>query len=233
MTANARAVNASRPAVVGLGGSLRRGSSSLAALRRALAGAEEAGAETELISVARLDLPFYAPDVEPPESALRLGDAVHSADALIWSSPLYQGSVSGSFKNAVDWLQVLAGREPPFLHDKVVGLVAAAGGTHGLQAVNTMDFMVRALRGWAVPLVAPVARSWRAFDSSGRMLDDSVDRQLRRLGAEVVRAARQVMHTGTCDYADHPSPLDDPLVAPLDAALQFGPLPGPGDSEGG
>jgi NAD(P)H-dependent FMN reductase len=40
--------------------------------------------------------------------------------------------------------------EPPYLHDKVVGLISAAGGTQGLQAINTMEFVVRALRGWAV-----------------------------------------------------------------------------------
>ena len=39
-------------------------------------------------------------------------------------------------------------RDPPFLHDKVVGLISAAGGTQGLQAINTMEFATRALRAW-------------------------------------------------------------------------------------
>ena len=66
---------------------------------------------------------------------------------------MYNGTISGSFKNAVDWLKLLDDRTPPYLTDKVVGLISTAGGVQGLQAVNTMEFVVRALRGWAVPCV--------------------------------------------------------------------------------
>ena len=78
---------------------------------------------------------------------------------------MYHGTVSGSFKNALDWLQLLSDSNPLFLTNKVVGLTNTAGGVQGLQAVNTMEFAVRALRGWAVPLVIPVARVWEAFDA--------------------------------------------------------------------
>jgi len=83
-----------------------------------------------------------------------------------------------------------------------VGLVATAGGVHGLQAINSMDFIVRALRGWSVPLVQPVAQARHVFDESGRLTDESVASQLRALGVEVVRAARQFRAEGTCSYAD-------------------------------
>jgi FMN reductase len=65
-----------------------------------------------------------------------------------------------------------------------------------------MDFIARVLRAWSVPLVLPVAESWRAFDSDGRLADEMVGTQMRELGAEVVRAARQFRAEGTCDYAD-------------------------------
>ncbi|HVL80097.1 MAG TPA: NAD(P)H-dependent oxidoreductase [Actinomycetota bacterium] len=184
--------------IVGLGGSLKTDSTSLAALKVALEGASEAGAETELLSVRELDLPLFSPEVAPTRDARRLADAVAGADGLIWSSPLYHGSVSGSFKNAVDWLQLLSDRDPPYLSHKVVGLVATAGGVQGLQAVNTMEFVVRALRGWAVPLVIPVARAWEAFDG-GEAVDDGVIRQLTGLGAEVVGAAARFSTDGSFD----------------------------------
>jgi NAD(P)H-dependent FMN reductase len=47
--------------IVGLGGSLRRGSTSLSALERALAGAETAGADTALLDLRDLDLPMFDP----------------------------------------------------------------------------------------------------------------------------------------------------------------------------
>ena len=188
--------------VVGLGGSLRIGSTSRSALQMALDGAGSAGAEVELIALRDLGLPLYTAEHGIPDEAKRLAEVSYAADAMVWSSPTYHGSVSGSFKNALDWLILLADRDPPYLTNKPVGLVCTAGGVQGLQAVNTMDFIARALRAWAVPLVLPVGESWRAFDADGRLVDDRVAGQLRGVGAEVVRAALQFRRDGTCDYAD-------------------------------
>ena len=183
--------------VVGLGGSLSEASSSLAALTLALEGAAEAGAHTTLLDVRELDLPMYAPGqtTDLPASVTRLCEAVGAADGLLWSSPLYHGTISGAFKNALDWLELLSSNKPAYLTDKVVGLISTAGGSQGLQAVNTMEFVVRALRGWAVPLVIPVPQAWRAFDDGGAAKDPQVSQQLHALGREVVRAARQFGQT--------------------------------------
>lgn len=165
--------------IVGLGGSLVAGSKSRAALVTGLTGAEEAGAETDLLDLRELDLPLYSSETEPTESVIRMVGLLESADGLLWSSPLYQGSISGSFKNALDWLHLPSGNV--YLTDKVIGLISVAGGTHGLQAINTMEFCVRALRAWAVPLVAAISRA--------DVMDEAVERQLKTLGSEVVRIA--------------------------------------------
>jgi FMN reductase len=178
--------------IVGLGGSLAKVSRSRAALQVALEGAAAAGAETMLLDLRELDLPMYDPDAgEPTEAAARLIEAAYGADGMLWSSPMYQGTISGAFKNALDWLHDLGSREPAFLHDEVIGLISAAGGTHGLQAINTMEFATRALRGWAVPYVVPVPAAYRVFDAEGRVQDAAIDQQLRSLGAEVVRVAQR------------------------------------------
>jgi FMN reductase len=85
---------------------------------------------------------------------------------------------------------LLGDRQPAYLTDKVIGLISTAGGMQGLQAVNTMEFIVRALRGWAVPLVIPIPQAWRMFQQ-GQVLDESLAAQLRALGGEVVRAAER------------------------------------------
>jgi FMN reductase len=188
--------------VIGLGGSLRAGSTSRSALRAALDGAVGAGAQTSLMSIRDLELPLYTAERSVPPGARSFASAVYACDALIWSTPAYHGSVSGSFKNALDWLILLAERDPPYLSNKPIGLVSTVGGIQGLQAVSSMDFIARALRAWSVPLVLPVGQSWQAFDPDGRLVDEMVATQLRELGAEVVRAARQLQTDGTCDYAD-------------------------------
>jgi len=188
--------------VIGLGGSVRPESTSLTALQTALDGVRDAHAEPRLLAIRDLSLPMYTPELAVPPEARDFAEAVHACDALIWGSPTYHGSVSGSFKNALDWLILLAEHDPPYLTNKPVGLVTTAGGVQGLQSVNSMDFIVRALRGWSVPMVLPVAQSWQTFDPDGRLVDEMVAVQLRELGGEVVRAARQFQADGTCDYAD-------------------------------
>jgi FMN reductase len=192
--------------IVGLGGSLARVSSSRAALAIALRGAEEAGAETELLDLRELDLPMFNPEAEElTESTMRMVGRLESADGLLWSSPLYQGTVSGAFKNALDWLHLPSGSV--YLTDKVIGLISAAGGAQGLQAINTMEFSVRSLRGWAVPFVVPVSSAARLFDDEGRLQDEAVERQLKMLGSEVVRVAEHFRveespdHEAECEKA--------------------------------
>jgi FMN reductase len=142
-----------------------------------------------LYDVRQLDLPMYVPNTtDVPDAARALCESVYSCNGMLWSSPLYHGTISGSFKNALDWLTLLGDRQPAYLTDKVIGLISTAGGTQGLQAVNTMEFIVRALRGWAVPLVIPIPQAWRMIQQ-GHVLDESLAAQLRALGAEVARAA--------------------------------------------
>jgi len=162
----------------------------------ALAGSADAGAQTELLDLRLLNLPLYNPEAEPNATTSAMVEALESADGLLWSSPLYQGSVSGSFKNALDWLHLPSGSV--YLTDKAIGLISVSGGTQGLQAINTMEFSVRALRGWAVPYVVPVPGA--AFDKDAEVRDPGVDRQLKMLGSEVVRLAA---HFAAEEEPDH------------------------------
>jgi FMN reductase len=182
--------------IVGLGGSLASASRSRAALATALAGASDAGADTELLDIRLLDLPLYNPDNEPSASTSAMVEALEAADGLVWSSPMYQGSVAGSFKNALDWLHLPSGSV--FLVDKPVGLISVSGGTHGLQAINAMEFSVRALRAWAVPYVVPIPGT--AFDENEQVRDPSVDKQLKMLGSEVVRLAAHFVEVESPDH---------------------------------
>jgi len=178
--------------VVGMGGSMKPGSTSIRTLEVALQAAAAAGAETELIDIRVLDLPIYTPDLEPTAGVLRMVESVASADGLLWCSPVYHGSISGAFKNALDWLELLSTREPKYLTDKVVGLISTAGGVQGMQAINTMEFVVRALRGWTVPLVLPLDRAWQAVAADGGIHDEGLKNKLSLLAQEVVRAASRL-----------------------------------------
>jgi FMN reductase len=102
---------------------------------------------------------------------------------MIWCSPLYHGSMSGLMKNTLDWLELLSEATPKYLGGMPVGLAATAGGTQAIQAINSMEYVVRALRGFTVPLVVPVNQAWNGWDSKTESL-------LRSMGEEVLKAAQ-------------------------------------------
>src|ERR1700750_3491459 len=111
---------------------------------------------------------MFNPDheAEAPTTLRNLIETSYAADGMLWSSPMYNGSVSGSFKNAIDWLHLLGSREPSYLHDKVIGLISAAGGIKGLQVIKTMEFSARSLRAWAGPYAVPISGATVAFGAS-------------------------------------------------------------------
>jgi FMN reductase len=185
-----------KPHVVGIGGTLRDGSKGLRALEEALQAAEEVGARTELLDLRELDLPMYEPGKPLEEygaSVERLMEAMRSADALVWSIAAYHGTLAGITKNALDFTQFMARDEKPYLQDKVVGLVATAGG--GMAAVNAINAMVNvvhARRGVAAPLSVPIQQPWKAFDEDGNVRDEGVAKRLGALGRLVVEMATKL-----------------------------------------
>jgi FMN reductase len=80
--------------VVGIGGTLREGSTSLGALRRALAASGEAGADVELLDLNELKLPMY----EPRKSLDEYGDFVQFLGKE--DHPYFDGKVAGLITTA-------------------------------------------------------------------------------------------------------------------------------------
>jgi len=182
-----------RSKIVGLCGSFTPHASASAAVAAVMAGVRAAGPEidTETFEVRDLALPLYEWGTEPPGLAGWL-EAVRSSDGMVWCSPLYHGSIAGAFKNTLDWLEGMRGDDPPYLTGKVIALVATAGGDQALQAINSMEYIVRSLRGWTLPLTAPISRADAAFDKSGQPRDGALASRLHLIGQELVSAVRSL-----------------------------------------
>ena len=190
--------------VVGIGGTLREGSTSLGALRRALEAAREAGAETELLDLREMNLPMYEPGRPLDDYGLeveRLIEALREADALILGAAAYHGTLAGVTKNALDFAQFLARDERPYLEDRVVGLISTAGGEQA--AAHTTDAMVHivhALRGVVAPLMVTIPRAWQRSDGEGNITDERYGGRLDRLGRLVVElAGRMNLESGRAE----------------------------------
>jgi FMN reductase len=179
--------------VVGIGGTLREGSRSLGAPRRALSAAEEAGAEVELFDLGGLDLPMYRPGrpLEDYGPEVRgFVEALREADAVILSTAAYHGTLAGVTRNALDFVHFLRRDERPYLEGRVVRLICTAGGDRA--AASTTDAMVHvvhALRGVVAPQVVMIGQAWRHADAGGNITDEGSGRRLERLGRLIVEMA--------------------------------------------
>jgi len=182
--------------VVGIGGTLREGSASLGALRRALGAAEEAGAETELLDLRELGLPMYEPGrplEDYGDNVRGLVEAVREADALLLSTAAYHGTLAGVTKNALDFAQFLGGDERPYFDGKVVGLISTAGGDQAAtNASGALVHTVHALRGVVAPLMVTIPKTWQRSDEEGNITDDGYGKRLDRLGGLVVELAGKI-----------------------------------------
>ena len=169
--------------LLGIGGSTRRGSHSLVALKAALRLAEQAGAQTTLADVRELNLPVYNADWQvadyPPTLAWLLDEA-RAADGFIFCSPTYHGTISGAVKNVLDALDFMVSDDPPNLGGKPVGLVAY-GGQSAVNVLNALHHAVRGLNGHATKTFVAVPSS--AFDD--RWVDVTEEGVLKRLGTMV------------------------------------------------
>ncbi len=182
-----------RPVIVGLGGTLRPGSSTEKALLIALRAVEAGGAETVMLNGDALDLPLYAPhqSVRTPK-AVSLVEALRRADGVILGSPGYHGSLSGHVKNALDYVEDMNRDEVPYLQGRAVGCIATGAGWQG--AVNTLTALravVHALRGWPTPLGVAINTAEPAFDADGECLDVRTGEALRTMAEEVLQFARK------------------------------------------
>jgi FMN reductase len=185
-------VSGAKPLIVGIGGTVRPGSSTEKALGLALKHAESLGAETRLLGGAFLSrLPIFDPrPSEVTEAQQELADAVCEAHGVIVASPGYHGSISGVIKNALDTLELTRGREAPYLSGKPVGTIITAD---GWQAAGTtlmaLRAIIHALRGWPTPFGAALNSTPSPFGEDGGCRDPKDAWQLTTVADQVMEFA--------------------------------------------
>ena len=167
--------------ILGISGSLRKGSYNTAILR---ASAELMPAGMKLERIARIDdIPLFNQDVFDagmPEPAKRFRAEVAAADGLLIASPEYNFSVSGALKNAIDW----GSREPnQVFQDKPVAMFSATGGPLGGARVQ---YDLRRILGqlWAHVLPRPevfIGSAPGKFDAQGKITDEATRKFLTDL----------------------------------------------------
>ena len=184
-----------KPLIVGIGGTTRAGSSSEKALAISLRAAQAAGARTEMLGSAALDLPMYAPErPERSPAASRLVGLLRECDGVIIASPAYHGSISGLVKNALDYTEDLRADARVYLDGRAAGLIGCGAGWQGAgQTLAALRAIAHSLRAWPTPLGAALNTALPLFDADGACKDDAVLFQLETVGRQVTEFARMRM----------------------------------------
>lgn len=203
-------LNGARPVrILGLGGSMREQSLSLGLLRTTLNLAAASGAETVLADMRQLDLPIYSPDrplADYPPAMIWLLEEARAADAFIFCSPTYHGTVSGVVKNALDALDFLIDDTPRYLGGKPVGLLAL-GGPSAANVITALGHAARGLNALAIPTV--VTASGRMVDLDRLEITDEAARdRAGRLVTELISITHRLREPDPTHYTERQAPFE-------------------------
>jgi FMN reductase len=203
-----------KPLIVGVGGTLRVGSTSERALAFALDAAALLGAETAIFSGPAIALPHYDPaEGERGPEARALIAALRRADGILFSSPSYHGSVSGLLKNAIDYVEDMRADARVYLAERAVGIIVCADGIQAMgSTLASLRAIAHALRAWPTPFAAVVNSGARPFAPDGACRSAEVEQSLRLVAAQVVEFAEMRIGDGA-EAGDARAPLSSGELA--------------------
>jgi chromate reductase, NAD(P)H dehydrogenase (quinone) len=178
--------------VLGISGSLRRGSLNSALLRTA---AERLPAGAELVEFERLaEIPPFDEDAEAgpaPDPVRELREAIHDADAVLVATPEYNRSLPGQLKNALDWASRPSGQSA--LSGKPTAAIGASKSMFGgVWAQAELRKVLGAMGGRVIEDELPVARAHDLLHEGRLELGPEQSERLEEILAELVASAERV-----------------------------------------
>ena len=178
--------------ILAFSGSARKDSYNQKLVKIAAAGAQKAGAEVNVISLADFDMPIFNQDLElaegMPKQARAFKELLIEHDGFLISSPEYNSAFSPLLKNAIDWASRREGDESPLLayHGKIATIMSASPGTlGGLRGLVFLRMLLSNIGVNVLPNQEAVAQAAKVFHSDGNLIDEQLQTAIVRLGGEL------------------------------------------------
>jgi chromate reductase len=189
------------PKILAFSGSLRQGSFNTQLVKVAAAGAEQAGADVDVINLQDFPMPIYDQDWFDqngfPDSVLQLKALMKSAQGLLIASPEYNGSVTGALKNAIDWVSRPEPGEAPLalscFKQKTAAIMATSpGGLGGLRGLSHLRDILEGVGVTVIPTQKAVPSAFQVFDQAGNLTDDDQRNAIAAVGAELAEVTAKL-----------------------------------------
>lgn len=188
-----------KPKILAFAGSLRKDSYNKKLVKIAIKGAQEAGADVTYIDLKDYPLPIYDQEIEDsqglPENALKIKKLMQAHDGFLLSCPEYNSSMSGVFKNVIDWASRNAAPDEIYLScyiDKSVALMSASPGPlGGLRGLVHVRAMFGNIFSYILPQQKSISQADKAFDENGNLKDPKAQADVMNLGKLLTQFIRK------------------------------------------
>jgi arsenical resistance protein ArsH len=114
------------------------------------------------------DLPLFDRQSTDHPEVRRLRELSAWSEGHVWISPEQHGSMSGVFKNQIDWIPLSDGAVRPS-QGRTLAVMQVCGGSQSFNVVNQLRVLGRWMRMITIPNQSAVAKAWQEFDEEGRM----------------------------------------------------------------
>ncbi len=156
------------PKILVLYGSLRERSYSRLAAEEAGRILEGLGCEVRFFDPR--ELPVKAPGQDDHPKVVELRELSVWSEGQVWCSPEMHGSVTGVFKNQIDWIPLSIGAVRP-TQGRTLAVMQVCGGSQSFNVVNSLRVLGRWMRMLTIPNQSSVAKAYQEFHDDGRMKD--------------------------------------------------------------
>lgn len=166
--------------ILGIAGSLRKGSYNLAALRAAQQLAPD-GVKLDIFELEGIPVFNQDEDSRPPQKVAEFKARIRAADAILFVTPEYNYSIPGPLKNAIDWASRPYGDsawegKPVAVMGASVGNLGTARAQYHLRQVFVFLNMH--------PLNRPevmITQADKRFDAQGNLTDADTREHIQKL----------------------------------------------------
>lgn len=115
-------------------------------------------------------LPVKAPDLDDHPKVTELRELSMWSEGQVWSCPEMHGTITGVFKNQIDWIPLSLGAVRP-TQGRTLAVMQVCGGSQSFNVVNTLRILGRWMRMLTIPNQSSVPKAYQEFGDDGRMKD--------------------------------------------------------------